>query len=90
MSTLVIMGLGLISDNLVENVKNIFIKIKMSQHKPQSSAVLHLLKSHPRVLNFATLNQSGVVKPQTQHEGCFFIKLVVFQLLIAAMLVTDV
>lgn len=28
MSTLVIMGLGLISDNFVENVKNIFIKIK--------------------------------------------------------------
>lgn len=39
MSTLVIMGLGLISDNFVENVKNIFIKIKTSQHKPQRSAV---------------------------------------------------
>lgn len=75
MSTLVIMGLGLISDNFVENVKNIFIKIKMSQHKPQSSAVLHLLKSHPRVLNFATLNQWRCRRGQASNttRGMFFL-----------------
>lgn len=69
------MGLGLISDNFVENVKNIFIKIKTSQHKPQSSAVLHLLKSHRRVLNFATLNQWRCRRGQASNttRGTFFL-----------------